>query len=88
MYKPTEEIDKIIKEAMGYMNEDYRYAAIIGTIEYGDIDLDKYEKEDTEEQSFDHIYKFNNDSAHEDVYRGEILIPYAEKQYLICEFQS
>jgi len=88
MYTLAEEIVKIIKEAMGYINEDHRYASIVGTIEYGDIDLDKYEKEDIEEQSFNHVYIHNTGSSDEDTYWGEILIPFSEKQYFRCEFQS
>jgi hypothetical protein len=80
---------ELIKEAMEYLKNDCSYAAIVGTIEYGDIDQNIFKKELVEEQTFDHVFMFAHAMSNmEDYYSGQCLIPFAEHQYLVCEWSS
>lgn len=80
---------ELIKEAMEYLKKNCSYAAIVGTIEYGDIDPNVFKKEPVEEQTFDHVYMVAHAMGNmEDYYSGQCLIPFAEHQYLVCEWSS
>lgn len=80
---------ELISEAMEYLKNDCSYAAIIGTIEYGDIDPNVFKKEDVEEQTFDHVYMVSHTMGNmEDYYSGQCLIPFSEYEYLVCEWSS
>jgi hypothetical protein len=80
---------ELINEAMEYLKNDCSYAAIVGTIEYGDIDPNVFKREPVEEQSFDHVYMVAHAMGNtEDYYSGKCLIPFAEFQYLVCEWAS
>ena len=78
----------LIKEAMDYLKHDCSYAAIVGTIEYGDIDPNVYKKEPVEEQTFNHVYLQSYGTAMEDSYSGTCLIPFSEYSYLVCEWST
>ena len=80
---------ELIKEAMEYLKNDCSYAAIVATIEYGDIDPNVFKKEPVEEQTFDHVYTVAHAISNmEDCYSGQCLIPFAEHQYLVCDWFS
>lgn len=80
---------ELIKEAMEYLKNDFSYAAIVGTIEYSDIDPNVFKKEPVEKQTFDHVYIVSHAMGNmEDYYSGQCLIPFVENEYLICEWSS
>jgi len=74
---------------MEYLKNDCSYAAIVGTIEYGDIDPNIFKRETVEEQSFDHVYMVTHIMSNmDDYYSGQCLIPFDEFQYLVCDWSS
>ena len=81
------EIQEKIDEILGFFKEDCTYYAITGTIFIDDIDLNGYEKEEVEEQSFDHIYQISHaTSMIDDHYNGITLIPVGNGVYSKCEW--
>jgi len=76
-----------INEAFKWLNEDLIYVAMVGLIEYGDIDPNIYTKESVEEQSFDHWYE-ESKMISEDTAVGTALIPLEGDWYMQFEFNS
>ena len=80
-----EQIDEIIE----YLKEDCSYYAITGTIHYGDINPNEFEKQEVSDFSFDHVYFIQKgSSAIEDYYSGITLIPIGNYVYAQCEWSS
>jgi len=80
-------IQEKITEAFDYLREDLSYVAMIGVVEYGDIDPNKFKKQDVEEQSFNHEYNWS-EIYDEDCGRGEFLIPFYDDVYMWFEYNS
>lgn len=80
-------IKEKITEAFEYLRNDLSYVAMVGVVEYGDIDPNKFIKETVEGQSFDHNYNWS-ENYDEDCARGEFLIPFYDDVYMWFEFNS
>ena len=80
-------IKEKITEAFDYLRQDLSYVVMVGVVEYGDIDPNKFKKEDVEEQSFDHNYNWS-EIYDEDCGRGEFLIPFYDDVYMRFEYSS
>ena len=82
-------IQEQIDEIIGYFKEDCTYYAITGTVFINDIDLNGYNKEEVEEQTFDHVYQIAHaTSMMDDYYNGVTLIPIGKDVYAKCEWSS
>lgn len=82
-------IKEQIDEILGFFKDDCTYYAITGTIFIDDINLNGYEKEEVEEQSFNHIYQISHaTSMMDDYYNGTTLIPIGNDVYVQCEWNS
>lgn len=82
-------IQEQIDEILGFFKDDCTYYAITGTIFIDDIDLNGYDREEVEEQTFDHIYQISHaTSMMDDYYNGVTLIPVGNGVYVQCEWNS
>jgi hypothetical protein len=82
-------IQEQIDEILEFLKADCSYAAITGTIFKDDIDVSQYEREEVEDQSFDHFYLIQKGcAAIEDYFHGTTLIPIGNDVYVQCEWSS
>jgi hypothetical protein len=76
-----------VNEAFDWLNEDLIYVAMVGFVNFPDIDQSQFKKETVKEKSFNHFFEWSK-MVSEDTARGEALIPLKGGVYMKFEFDS